>query len=88
MTLRGDIGKYSLQVFYALWHVGRVLKSLCRHGLSVIVIVVIVFDQFSYTHTKTKKVLSLYGGIIIQLYFHERSFLHVLGISALKFVPL
>ena len=63
-------------------------KSLCNHEMSVVVVVVIC-DQFSYTHTKSKKVpFFTCSGIIIQLYIHESPFLHVLVIPALKLVPL
>ena len=63
------------------WLIGGMPESLYNHELSVI-IVIIICDQFSHTHTGT------HSGIIIQLYIHKSSFLHVLGISALKLFPL
>ena len=52
------------------WLIGRMLKSLCNHELSVVIIIIVVTviiitvivicDLFSYTHTESKKVPSLH----------------------------
>ena len=44
------------------WLIGRMPKSLCNHELSVVIviIVIVICGQFSYTHTKSKKVPSLH----------------------------
>ena len=49
--------------FLPFWLIGGMPKSLCNHELSVIIVgivIVIICDQFSYTHTKSKKVPSLH----------------------------
>ena len=68
------------------------LKSLCNHKLAVIVvtivIVVAICDQFSYIHTKSKKVPSLHVVALSYNFTSMKALLHVLGISAMKLVPL
>ena len=48
-----------LSEIFSVWLFDGMPKSLCNHELSV-VIVTVICDQFSYTHTKSKKVSSLH----------------------------
>ena len=65
------------------WLIGRMQKSLCNHELFVIIVIVMICDQFSYT--KSKKVPSLHVVALSYNFISMKAhFLHVLGISALK----
>ena len=62
-------------------------KSLCNHELSVIIVIVVICEQF-YMHTKSKKDPSLHVVALSYKFTSTKVFLHVLGILALKLVPL
>ena len=61
------------------WLIGRVPNSFSNHELSVIVVIIVIFiivcDQFSYTHTESKKVPPLHV-VALSYNFISRKVVH------------